>query len=307
MKRKFQVLAVLRSQISKSRSFQVIALFAIVAFCACSQMAFARPRSVAAPRAPSQVQPETTTFPAPGLYAVTQAFTVSPYPNWTNNPDGFELWPCFGNDGLNGDCPTIGNPAIGFDGLAIGSPFFAWYLGNCDGTTNGTQVPYVQGETWNAYAINGFYVPCGQIFTFYQDYASDNTDDLLWSAVVTQGLNLIADTGIQDWGRNQYGGGGGVVFYQDFNFGALGDIGPNNGNCVPNYNYPTSSVPTSYPLVIAAGKTCVDPVAGPATITVTTALATPTWTCITKLGVTTCTVKYSRKYSLKQQWNIFLQ
>jgi hypothetical protein len=238
---------------------------------------------------------------------VTQAFTTSPYPNWTNNPDGAELWPCFGHNGTNVNCPTIGNPAIGFDGIAIGSPLFTWYLANCDGTTNGTQVPYVQGETWNAYAINGYYVPCGQSVNFYQDYANDNTDDLLISFVVTQGLNVIADSGTQDWGPNPYGGGEVIVNYQDFNFGTLGDSGPNNGNCVPNYDYPTSSVPTSYPLVIAAGKTCIDPVAGPATITVTTALATPTWTCITKLSVTTCTVKYSRKYSLQQHWNIFLQ
>jgi hypothetical protein len=299
---------------AKSRWFQVIALFAIVAFCACSQMAFARPHAVVVPTAHSQVQPDTASYPAPGLYAVTQAFTVTPYNSglpgngWINNANA-ELWPCFGDGGGNGDCPTIGNPPIAFYGLAVGAPFFTWSLAACDGTTNGTDYPYTwdQGATWNAYAINGHYVPCGQIMTSYQDYASDNTDDLLINFVVTQGGNFIADSGTQDWGPNPYGGGELIVNYQDFNFGALGDIGANNGNCVPNYNYPTASLPTSYPLVIAAGKTCVDPVAGPAKIAVTIMLATPTWTCITKHSVTTCTVKYKSVYSIKQAWSIYLQ
>jgi hypothetical protein len=290
---------------SKPRWFQVIALFAIVAFCACSQMAFARPHAVAVPQSRSQAQPAT--YPAPGLYAVSQAFAGSPYPNWLNNSDGSELWPCFGNGGGNGDCPTIGNPAIGFDGIAVGDPFFVWSLAECDGTTNGTQVPYTQGETWNASAINGYYVPCGQINTYYQDYANDKTDDLLFNFVVTQGSNVIADSGIQDFGPNPFGGGELIVFFQDSNFGTLGDSGPNNGNCVPNYAYPSSSVPTSYPFIIAAGKTCVDPVAGPATIAVTTTLSTPTWTCKTEHSVTTCTVKYTKKYSIKQEWHIYLQ
>jgi hypothetical protein len=294
---------------SKSRWFQVIVLFAIVAFCACSQMAFARPHAAVVPRADSQVHPDGV-YPASGLYGVTQAFAGSPYPNWLTNTDGVELWPCFGDGGGNGNCPTIGNPVIPFSGIAVGIPYFVWSLANCDGTTNGTQVPYVQdqGETWNPYAINGYYIPCGQINTFYQDYAGDNTDDILWSAVVMQGTSVIADTGIQDWGVNPYGGGQLIVFYQDFNFGALGDMGPNNGNCVPNYNYPTSSPGTlTYPVITAGGKTCVDPVAGPATILVTTALATPTWTCKTKLSVTTCKVNYARKYSLNQKISIVLQ
>jgi hypothetical protein len=289
---------------SKSRWVQVITLFAIVSFCACSQMAFARPHAVAVPQSHSQAQ--LTSYPAPGLYAVTQAFAGSPYPNWTNNTDGVELWPCFGDGGGNGDCSTIGNPAIGFDGIAVGSPYFVWSVAGCDGTTNGTQVPYAQGETWNPFAINGYYVPCGQINIFYQDFSNDNTDDLLWSAVVTQGGNVIADTGIQDWGPNPFEGDL-VVFFQDSNFGTLGDSGPNNGNCVPNYNYPGATIPTSYPFIIAAGKTCVDPTAGPATITVTTSLSTPTWTCKTEHSVTTCTVKYTKAYSIKQQWSIYLQ
>ncbi|HSZ61500.1 MAG TPA: hypothetical protein VK828_06865 [Terriglobales bacterium] len=297
---------------SKSRCFQVITLFAIVAFAVCSQMAYARPRAAVAQH--SQALPAT--YPAPGLYGVTQAFAGSPYnPNqpgngWTNNTDGVELWPCFGDGGGNGNCPSIGNPAIGFGGIAIGDPFFTWSLAACDGTTNGTQNPYTwdQGATWNPYAINGFYVPCGQITTFYQDYANDNTDEILWRAQVTQGLNVIADTGTQDWGPNPYGGGELIVFYQDFNFGALGDTGPNNGNCVPNYNYPDTIPPAlSYPVITAGGHTCVDPVAGPATLSVVTSLATPTWTCKDERSVVTCKVKYVTVHSLKQEWKIYLQ
>jgi hypothetical protein len=289
---------------SKSLWVQVLALVVVVAFCCCSQMAFAGPHAVA-PKAQSQAQPNA--YPAAGLYPVTQSFSASPYPNWLNNSDGVELWPCFGDGGGNGDCPTIGNPAIGFDGIAVGDPFFVWSLAGCDGTTNGTQVPYTLGQTWIISAINGYYVPCGQINILYQDYANDNTDDLLFTIKVTQGANVIADSGTQDWGPNPFGSGELIVFYQDFNFGALGDIGPNNGNCVPSYNYPTTAVPTSYPFMIAAGKTCVDPVTGPATIAVTTAISTPTWTCKTQHAVTTCTVKYTKKYSMKQSWNIYLQ
>jgi hypothetical protein len=301
---------------SKPRWFHVTVLFAIVAFGACSQMAFARPRAAAIPTAQSQAQ--STSYPAPGLYAVTQAFAGSPYnPNlpgngWTNNSNEVELWPCFGGGGGNGDCPTIGNPAIGFDGIAIGIPYFTWSLAACDGTTNGTQNPYSwdQGETWNPFAINGDYVPCGQLNTFYQDYTGDTSDDILFRAQVTQGGNLIADTGIQDWGPNQFGASNGelIVFYQDFNFGTLGDSGPNNGNCVPNYNYPNTIPPTlTYPVISAGGHTCVDPVAGAATMTVETSVATPTWTCKDKEGIVTCKVKYTTVYSLKQTWNIYLQ
>jgi hypothetical protein len=299
---------------SKSAWFHATVLFAIVAFCACSQTAFARPHAVVTQH--SQVQP--TSYPAPGLYAVTQAFAGSPYdPNlpgngWTNNSDGSDLWPCFGDGGGNGDCPSIGNPSTSFHGIALGSPYFTWSLAACDGTTNGTQNPYTwdQGATWQNTAINGYYVPCGQINNFYQDYTGDTSDEILWRAQVTQGQNVIADTGTQDWGPNQFAAFFGelVVFYQDFNFGALGDSGPNNGNCVPDSNYPNTIPPVlTYPVITAVGHTCVDPVPGPATISLETSVATPTWTCKDKEGAITCKVKYATVYSLKQSWSIYLQ
>jgi hypothetical protein len=306
---------------SKSGSFRVIVLFAIVAFCACSQMALARTHIVVAARSHSQVRPDTPIPPslAPGLYAISQAFVDSPYPNWVNNFDGYELWPCFGEKSTNQDCPTIGNPSILFpsSAVAVGVPYFTWSLADCDGTTNGTQAPYVWdgGATWSPSAINGYYVPCGQINNFYEDWTGDTTDDLLITMEVKQGASVIADSGIQDWGPNPYGDSASEGFvvanYQDFNFGALGDTGANNGNCVPDYNYPTSSPgpsnPLSYPVITAANQTCVDPVAGPATLYVTTTIATPTWTCKTKQSVTACKVTYANKYSLHQKWSILLQ
>ncbi len=288
-----------------SRRFQVFA--AIVAVCACNQIANAQYQHMhwipGPPRTPKVP-------PAHGLYGVSQAFVHSSWSNdpptntWTNNSDGSELWPCF--SGV--DCPTIGNPSISLPnwGLVTGAPSFTWSLAECNGTTNGTTVPYTLGETWNWTEINGNYVPCGQINSFYQDFTGDTTDEVLWRAVVTQGRNVIADTGIEDWGPNPWGATGAcciLLSWQDFNFGTLGDpTGPNNGNCVPNYNYPTSGPPTSYPVITAGDHTCVDPVAGLATILVTTEIATPKWTCSSG----TCTVTYKRVYALNQQWNIDL-
>jgi hypothetical protein len=310
----------LGSQTSIHRSFQVVALFSFVAFCACGKVAIAKTQLVASAKVQTQSQavPLTKSGPLPpGLYPVSQAFVHTPYnatlPNngWVNNVDGSELWPC---TTPSADCPTIGDPPIPFSGgFVIGTPRFTFSLSACNGTTNGTQVPYTwdQGETWNAFAINDYYVPCGQINALYEDWTSDSTDDVLTSYVVRQGLKVIADSGVQDWGPNTYYAGTGdlytIIVYQDFNFGALGQTGPNNGNCVPNYKYPTTAIPTSYPFIIAENLTCADPAAGLATITVRNELAAPTWTCKTTSEVTSCKVKYAIKYALEQTWNIYLQ
>lgn len=307
------------------RLFQLAVIVLILAVCF-GQFALAQEKThahmIVVPRANSQARPVTAATPVPGLYAVTQGFHGTPYPNWINNYDGSELWPCFadsGNDGPNYDYMYIGYPVIAFPshGGAFGLTSYTWPLTTttnsngvtsygCDGTTNGTQVPYSQGETWNPWAINGFYIPSGQIMTSYEDWTGDSTDDILWVAEVTQGTSVIAHTGIQDWGPNVYGAltpPVNILFYQDFNFGALGQTGKNNGNCVPNFNYPTSGPPASFPVITAGGKTCVDPVAGPATISVTSEIATPTWTCSKDV----CKVKYNKKYSVVQKWNINLE
>ena len=51
------------------------------------------------PSANSQALAVNAGTVAPGLYAVTQGFHGTPYPNWINNADGTELWPCYGNSG----------------------------------------------------------------------------------------------------------------------------------------------------------------------------------------------------------------
>jgi hypothetical protein len=315
------------SQMTRSLFFQCTVVALIIAFCAFGQFAIAqnKPHTHMLVIARGNAQNHhSDANPAPNLYAVTQGFYGTPYPNWINNADGFELWPCFANSttsgsnpGPNLDCDTIGDPAIAFQsgGGAFGTAAYSWPLSNattdgvtaygCDGSTNGTQNPYTQGETWNPVAIDGFYIPCGQINTWYEDWTGDSTDEILWNAEVTQGTNVIADTGTQDWGPNAYGAltpPVDVIFYQDFNFGALGQTGKNNGNCVPNNNYPTSLPVSSYPVITAANKTCVDPVAGPATVSVTTEIATPTWTCAKSV----CKVKYTKKYEVKQKFTINL-
>ncbi len=311
---------------SRSLVFQCTVLALIIAVCAFGQLALAQNKPhthmLVISRGNAQNH-HSEANPTPNLYAVTQGFYGTPYPNWLNNSDGFELWPCFANSstsGPNADCEYIGDPQIAFQsgGGAFGTASYSWPLNTatangvttygCDGSTNGTQNPYVQGETWDPAAINGFYIPCGQINTWYEDWTGDSSDELLWTAEVTQGSKVIADTGIQDWGPNVYGDQQDfpppvdVVFYQDFNFGALGQTGKNNGNCVPDFNYPTSGAPTSFPVITGAGKTCVDPVAGPATVSVTTEVATPTWTC----SKGACKVKYTEKYKLLQKFTINL-
>ena len=288
-----------------SRRFQVFA--AIVAVCACNQIANAQYQHMhwipGPPRTPKVP-------PAHGLYGVSQAFVHSSWSNdpptntWTNNSDGSELWPCF--SGV--DCPTIGNPSISLPnwGLVTGAPSFTWSLAECNGTTNGTTVPYTLGETWNWTEINGNYVPCGQINSFYQDFTGDTTDEVLWRAVVPQGRNVIADTGIEDWGPNPWGLPGPAAY------SSLGRtstsalwatrLARTTVTVCPTTITPLLGRPRRIRSLPQEDHTCVDPVAGLATILVTTEIATPKWTCSSG----TCTVTYKRVYALNQQWNIDL-
>jgi len=308
------LLAVPRSHTPKSRSFQAVVLFAIVASCACSQLAVAQARAHAhvkvAPRnhAQAQIRPDTGTEPAPDLYPTWQGFAATPYPAAFNN-DGTELWPCFGDTPTaNPDCPSIGDPAVTFpiDAVAVGVPQYAWLLSACDGTTTGSGLPGSSG-----------YIPCGQSETFYEDWTQDLTDDLLYEVVITQGSNTIVDTGIEDFHANYFGVTAAdypldVVFSEDFNFGALGQTGKNNGNCFPSYNYPWDD--GEYPgfFIIGAGKTCVDPVTGPATVTATMSLATPTIGtkkkpgCQVIKGKSVCYITFTTNYTVVQKSQIYI-
>ncbi len=277
---------------TKSRFILAIACLAVLVFAVSGQQALAesnhhfqikvmpRTNQDGAVKAPSAI--------TAGLYGLTAAFTATAYP--ATNSDGSDLWPCPGG---STDCATIGNPTVSFPagGWALGNPSYEWSLSGCDGTTNGN-------------------VPCGQTETFYEDQSGDSADDLTYLITATQVQNgvtvYLADSGTVDFGTNPYGGAtpaADVVIYGDQNFGALGVTGKNNGNCEANYNYPGSGGPPSGLFVIAAGKTCVDPIAGPVTLSAVTTVAHPTWTG--KKGV--YTVKYTIVHTLKQTWTINLQ
>jgi len=289
---------------TKARFF-LVCLVAMFAFLACSQLASAQSKSrfhvKAVPAKHSDANRGATSDPTltADLYALEAAFTALP-PQPPTNSDGTDLWPCFGDSSTaNPDCPTIGSPSETFPngGVAVGVPQYVWSLPDCDGTTNGN-------------------VPCGQLETWYEDDSNDTSDDLLYSVEVVQGTSVILDSGTIDFGPNTFGGltpPADVIFSGDLSFGALGDIGKNNGNCSADSGYPTSTDPGAPPFVIQANKTCVDPVAGVATVTATTEIAAPKYTKKTTAAACSpnpepCyTVTYTKKYSISQKWNIYLQ
>jgi hypothetical protein len=288
---------------------------AMVVFFACSQLAVAqstksRFQVKLVPKAQSKVHSDVVTNPPPAdnLYALTAAFTATAA-NLPPNTDDTPLWPCFGDTSSpNMDCSLIGDPSVTFPtgGVALGAPQYVWSLADCDGSTNGSGVDGASP-----------YIPCGETETFYEDDSNDTTDDLLLTVEVEQGTKIIADSGTVDLGPNPFGGltpPADVVIYSRSNFGTLQTpAGPNNGNCDADMNYPTAADPAGVEFSIAAKKTCVDPVAGVATVTATTEIATPKYTMettVAKCGATTppCfTVTYSKKYSISQKWNIFLR
>lgn len=148
---------------------------------------------------------------------------------------GNDEWPCFPNANANGaDCSQI-SPG----GVVIGQPAFTQSLSACDANSSG--------------AAN-----CGQFFSFYEDDTGNNTDNLVVSIVVKQGVNYILDTGIVNLGPNPFPAGSVVVIYDDAAFGTLGQTGPGNGFCA------------------GSTETCVNPKAGKATATFTITVGTST-------------------------------
>jgi hypothetical protein len=264
-------------------------------------------------------QPQTTL--TPNLYSLQFSFTQA-YPTIGPNSDGSDLWPCFGTDSktANPDCPNIGDPSVQFPAgaVALGAPAYVWSLNNssvygngygCDADTNGT--------------TSSSYLPCGQIVNWYEDDTGDTTDELLYTVVVTQGTNTIADSGTVDFGPNTTGGTtppSDVVLYGDQNFGTWAGTttGPNNANCTADVNYPlTSPANPGATYIVQAGKTCVDPVAsssgGAATISATIEIGTPKYVKSTSKTVcgsvpTPCyTSTWTKKYSITQKWTIWLE
>ena len=205
----------------------------------------------------------------------------------------------------------------------MGRPAFTWALQNnniigfglgngigCDALTNGTVGQPSEGV---------LYRPCGQIFTSFEDDTGDSTDDLLQRVVVRQGDKIIYDSGIVDFGPAgpiKYPVD--VILFGDANFGYWpgAQVGPNNGNCSGNIGYPLTAptFPTGTTYTVASNSTCQQPVAGPATFTTYTELATPEYkqlmgrACTSKGVASPCfTTKWTRRYLIHQDWNIFLE
>jgi hypothetical protein len=257
------------------------------------------------------------------LYALQGAFTQT-YPTIGANSDGSDVWPCTGGSSSTGpdpDCPTIGSPTILFPSIAtaIGNPAFVWQLKNTPGSGNGQGCDALINGTGH---LGVPYLPCGQVETWYEDDSNDATDDLLYTMTVTQGNRTLATTGTVDFGPNTSGPTtppSDVIIYNPINLGfGPGDgpaTGPNNGNCTPDFNYPlTAPANPGEVYLVAAGKACVEPLPGPATITVTTALASPVYTRVTGTACTAqgvaspCyTVEWIRKHEICQTWDIWLE
>jgi len=296
---------------TKSR-FLLVCSVAMFAFLACTQPAVAQSAArfhvKAVPSKHAEVRENVNPAPPDDLYALEAAFTATSF-LFPANSDTTFIWPCFGDTSTpNPDCMTIGDPSQTFPtgGVAVGAPAYVWSLADCDGTTNGSSV-----------GGSPTYIPCGETETWYEDDSNDSTDDLLYIVEVEQGTKVIYDSGTIDFGTNPFAGGTppfDVVFSGPTNFGTLGVAGENNGNCEPDAGYPTATDPGATPFIIQANKTCVDPAPGLATITVTTELATPKYST-KKTTVAACkpaappcyAVTYTKKYSISQKWNIWLQ
>src|SRR5208283_2992334 len=94
------------------------------------------------------------------------------------------------------------------------------------------------------------------------DTTQDLTDDVTVALSIVQGTKIIANIGTQDYGPNPFGLTAADypllwVNYNPMNLGTQGQTGPNNGNCLADFNYPLPSAAFNPPYeIIAAGKTC---------------------------------------------------
>jgi len=311
-----------------SRRSQMLASLAMGALFICGQQAQAqdnhRPhfnKIVVPLQKPDSKTVRAQPGAVPNLYSLQASF-IQDFPIIGANADGTDLWPCVdlyqGIAGSNPDCPTLGDPSVPLPLGAIvnGFPARSWPLENAQGAGNGFGCDALVNGTTGPFGSQ--YNPCGQVSTAYEDDTNDSTDDLLQRVVVTQGTTIIYDSGLVD-----YGPAGPSVSYPvsvflayDTNFGFWpgASIGPNNGNCSANFNYPlTSPVNPGDMYVVEGGKTCQEPVSGLATFTTFTALATPAYTKVTGVRCTSqgvaspCyTVNWTKNYEIKQDWNIFL-
>jgi hypothetical protein len=266
------------------------------------------------------VDPQLQVPPPPGMIPLQAALTQG-HAQIGANADGSDLWPCFGHSPVaNPDCPSVGNPSLPLPhgAMTIGVPAYSWALKNDDiigyGIGNGVGCDaFVNGTTGLA---PDQYNVCGQFATIFEDDTNDANDDLLQRIVVTQGLDVIYDTGIVDFGP-----AGPTVKYPvdvllayDANFGYWPGAkhGPNNGNCTPDIGYPLTAPAFPGFYQVAAGSTCSRPVAGKARVHSELVLATPTYhqqtgdRCTNHGVASPCyTVTWKQKYQVEQDWEIF--
>jgi hypothetical protein len=259
---------------------------------------------------------------APARLFPIQASMTQAYPTISANADGSDLWPCYGHTTPNGDCPTVGNPVLPLPkgAMVAGVPAHSWALENGDifgsGIGNGIGCDaFVNGTTGLAAAQ---YKPCGQIATFVEDDTNDPTDEHLQRVIVTQGSNVIFDSGIVDFGPLGPGATYPVVFelYYDTNFGYWpgAESGPNNGNCTPDIAYPLMAPANPGFYQVAGGSTCQRPVPGKAHVHAETVLATPSYhqvsgqRCTAHNVASPCyTVTWDGKHKMVQDWDVFLR
>jgi hypothetical protein len=299
-----------------SRVFRLFAVLMVVALCVSGAMAATAHHPVASKAVlkthhSAHVRPATLSANLYGTVAafVGDQFTDNEY-NIVADPyngDDTFLWPCFGGatdeagDNANQDCPTVGYPSqpLPFNAVVIGAPEYSWSLALCNASAS------TSGS-------------CGQVEAWYEDDTNDSTDELIWTVTAQQGSSYVLDSGTTDFGPNVDGafpGANIALTLGGVGLGTYGVTGANNGACAANYNYPLAAASNPGELyVVAAGKTCINPSAGTVAWTSTIEIAKPaykkvTGTACTSLGVPSpCyTVKYTKKYSLAQKWDNYLE
>jgi hypothetical protein len=285
----------------------VVLTLAVACLFVCGQQAFAadshRPNvkiRLAHRGGQGEMNEVSETAPAAQIYGVSQSFDV------TSN---YTIWPCFG--GAAGCSDTDGGS------VEVGVPEYAWLL-VANTATNPDQEFGCNSTTTASAADN-----CGEAETFYEDFTASTSDDLVVLWEVVQGTAVIYDSGNIDFGPDALGEAVSdypltVVFTNAQNFGTQGvSAGPNNGNCFPSFNYPSSVNGFPGQFGITGKKTCVNAVSGLATVETTIEKESAAWilsnsatVCAPAGGPPCYTVKYTAHtpaWKETQKTIIFLQ
>ena len=291
--------------------FTVFAVLAVVAFCVSGMVAEEahHPHIALVKHAQPGVHSLAAQTAPLGIWVPFADFAA--FSNATNS-DGTFLWPCFGayepssgtftGNPANPDCPTIGDPSVPFPsgGIVLGNADYLWTVADCNATA--TSSP-----------------DCADQESMVSDNTQDITDDVWVSIVITQGTTTIYNTGTEVYGPDIFGQtvADYPLIWIDYNPQNLGDMGiatgPNNGNCLADFQYPLTSPAFAPPYyIIAAGKTCGAATTGPATVTFTVEYGTPKYTKSTKAATcgsvpTPCyTVKFTKVYEASSKFTIYL-